>query len=112
MSDKKICTRDDTLASVKMTCYSFLFLLGITPLFLASRGGNAQLVRALLRKKADPNQFGASQLIAPLHWAAHKENTEIALLLIEYGADIQQKDKVDRTPLSLASRDLAAKMIG
>ena len=86
--------------------------LGITPLFLASRSGNIPLVRALVRKKADPNQAGASQAIAPLHWAAHKEDTEIALLLIEHGADIQQKDKVGRTPLSLASQDLADKMIG
>ena len=88
------------------------FYSGITPLFLAARGGKVSLVRELLRKKADPNCRGAAQLIAPLHWAAHKENVDIALLLIEYGGDIQLKDKEGRTPLTLASPDLSAKMIG
>ena len=89
-----------------------LTVLGITPLFLASRGGSVSLVRELLRRKADPNCTGAAQRIAPLHWAAHKESTEIALLLIEFGANIQLKDKEGRTPLSLASQSLATKMIG
>ena len=49
--------------------------------------------------------------LAPLHWAAHKEREGIALLLIEHGADILLKDKEQRTPLSMAAPDLAAKMI-
>lgn len=48
--------------------------------------------------------------LAPLHWAAHKEREDIALLLIEHGANILLKDKEDRTPLSMAAPDLAAKM--
>lgn len=87
-------------------------MIGITPLFLAARGGNIELVRVLLRHNARVNVTGAAQQIAPLHWAAHKEFTDIALHLIENGADIQLRDKEGRTPLGLASPELASKMIG
>jgi ankyrin repeat protein len=83
---------------------------GIVPLFLAARGGHLELVRGLLKNKAAVNFQGAQQNIAPLHWAAHKEREDIALLLIENGADILLKDKEGRMPLSMAAPDLAAKM--
>lgn len=66
----------------------------------------------MLRYGANVNTVGGSQRIAPLHWAAHKEHCDIALLLIEFGADIQLKDKEGRTPLSLAAPGLASKMLG
>lgn len=81
-------------------------------MFLAARGGNADLVRVLLKNNSHVNITGGSQHIAPLHWAAHKEFTEIALLLIEYGADVQLRDKEGRTAIGLASPELAAKMLG
>ena len=58
------------------------------------------------------NKLGAPQRIGPLHWAAHKEHVEIALLLIENGADLLKEDGEGRTPLSMASPELADKMIG
>ena len=58
------------------------------------------------------NSLGASQGIGPLHWAAHKEHEEIAMFLIENGADVLLKDKEERTPLSMASPELAQKMTG
>ena len=85
---------------------------GISPLFLAARGGNIDLVRVLLKNNAHVNVTGGSQNIAPLHWAAHKEFTEIALLLIDYGADVQLKDKEGRTPIGLAAPELASRMLG
>ena len=69
-------------------------------------------MRELLRKGANPNAVGAAQQIGPLHWAAHKEHADIALLLIKYGADVQLKDKEGRTPLSMAAPDLVSKMLG
>ena len=88
----------------------FIFT-GISPLFLAARGGNIDLVRVLLRHGANVNSVGAAQQIAPLHWAAHKEHSDIAMLLIEFGANVQLKDKEGRTPLCLASPELASRML-
>ena len=58
------------------------------------------------------NCLGASQGISALHWAAHKEHEDVALFLIENGADISLLDKEGRTPLSMASLELVTKMIG
>lgn len=90
----------------------YLSLAGITPLFLAARNGNTELVKALVRARADVNKLGGSQSIGPLHWAAHKEYSEVALFLIEHGGDVLLKDGEGRTPLSMASLVLAEKMIG
>ena len=83
---------------------------GIAPLFLAARGGHCDLVRALLKNKAAVNLRGGKQQLAPLHWAAHKEREDIALLLIRSGADILLKDRMGRMPLSMAAPELASKM--
>lgn len=90
----------------------YLSLAGITPLFLAARNGNSELVKALVRAGADVNKLGGAQRIGPLHWAAHKEYSEVALFLIEHGGDVLLKDGEGRTPLSMASLVLAEKMIG
>jgi ankyrin repeat protein len=86
-------------------------MVGITPLFLAARGGNIDLVKVLLRHNAHVNCVGAAQQISPLHWAAHKEQPHIAVALIKHGADVHLKDKEGRTPLSLASPELATRML-
>ena len=40
----------------------------------------------------------------PLHFAAQYNNTEIARLLIDYGAEINIKNDVNKTPLDLAEK--------
>ena len=89
-----------------------MLITEISPLFLAARGGHLELVKALIRYGGDVDQLGAPQKIGPLHWAAHKEHVEIALFLIENGADLLKLDGEGRTPLSMASPELADKMIG
>ena len=86
--------------------------VGISPLFIAARNGNEELVRSLVKSGASVNQVGGTQKIGPLHWAAHKELVDIAVLLIENEGDILLKDNEGRTPLSMASPALAEKMIG
>jgi len=53
-----------------------------------------------------------SVISGPLHWAAHKENVSVALFLVENGANVLQGDRNGTTPLSMASPELATKMIG
>ena len=88
------------------------FLAVISPLFLAARGGHLELVKALVRYGGDVNKLGAPQNIGPLHWAAHKEHVELALFLLENGADLLKEDGEGRTPLSMASPEMADRMIG
>ncbi len=65
--------------------------------------GQAELVKELLERGADPNVTGDNGAI-PLIDAIHNCNEEAALLLIEHGAalDVQSKDR--SKPLSLAKR--------
>ena len=79
---------------------------------MAAKGGHLELVKALVRYGAVVDQLGAPQKIGPLHWAAHKEHVEIAVFLIENGANLLKVDREGRTPLSMASPELADKMIG
>lgn len=83
---------------------------GITPLFLAAKMGRLELVKTLFKHGSSVNAEGGEQDITPLHWAAHMEVEEVALYLIENGADVMARDKEGRTPLSMATPELAGKM--
>ena len=74
--------------------------------------GHLELVKALVKHDSVVNATGGEQGLTPLHWAAHKEMEEVALYLIQRGADVMAKDKTGRTPLSMAAPGLAAKMRG
>lgn len=71
-----------------------------------------ELVQTLFKHGSTVNAGCGEQCITPLHWAAHMEKTEVALYLIGKGADVMAKDKKGRTPLSMATPELAAKMKG
>ena len=85
---------------------------GITPLFQATKMGHSELVRALVRQGSHVNTPAGQQGLTALHMAAHTEMKEIALFLIESGGDVLAKDKEGRTPLSMATAELAEKMKG
>ena len=73
-----------------------------TPLFLASRVGDAELVRELLRRGAEvdtPNLGG----MTALHVAAARGHEEVARLLVMNCAAIEARDQARRTPLHLAA---------
>ena len=57
-----------------------------TPLIMAARNGNLEIVNALLDAKADPNK--PAQIDRPLHKACQKGNLPIVQSLIEAGADV------------------------
>jgi ankyrin repeat protein len=64
--------------------------------------GDAADVR--LHLSTDPTRVhrGKDEALAPLHQAILRNRNEIALLLIEAGADVDKPDRSQRTPLHLA----------
>lgn len=56
-----------------------------TPLGLAARWGNLEMVKMLLAKGADPDRSGA-EWSTPLMWAKSKGHFEIEEILLSYGA--------------------------
>jgi ankyrin repeat protein len=65
---------------------------GVTPLSSAAQSGDLRVVEALLAAKADPN---AGTLDSPLLSAVYKQNTALAQMLLEHGADPDAKGAVD-----------------
>ncbi|KAI0004067.1 ankyrin repeat-containing domain protein [Xylariaceae sp. FL0662B] len=63
--------------------------------------GNTNLVKLLLESGVDPNSTGPSW---PLHCAITRGCVEIAIMLIERGADLGVKDVDGQTPLESAKR--------
>jgi uncharacterized protein len=67
----------------------------------AARGGDAQTVRSLLIKGADPKTTDVDGTTA-LHWVVRAGDLESAGLLIKNGADVSALDRYGIAPLHLA----------
>lgn len=75
-----------------------------TPLHFASGKGHTEIVRALLKKGANPNLRNAFHR-TPLHYAAMYGHEEIVLLLITHGAQVNAMDLEGHTPLDHARHE-------
>ncbi|MBP5212178.1 MAG: ankyrin repeat domain-containing protein, partial [Pyramidobacter sp.] len=75
---------------------------GSTPLMLAARTGDTQLVRSLLNGGAKVNARNKKGTTALMNAAFFREDAEIARLLIAAGANVNAADKEGWTPLMLA----------
>ena len=75
----------------------------VSPLALACTANKEQMVRLLLKNKADPNHKELGMPILLL--AVLEKNTAIIRALLEHGADIESKDNFNHTVLSLAIND-------
>jgi hypothetical protein len=75
---------------------------GRTPLYAASRDGQADLVIALIAAGAQPNAPNFAG-ITPLHVAAARGHTDIVRTLVANCAEIDARDLQKRTPLYLAA---------
>lgn len=72
-----------------------------TPLYFATRKGDVDAVKLLLKYKADTNIKTTAEFRTPLHIV---NNYEIAKLLIEQGADVNVVDRIGNTPCHCAVR--------
>lgn len=72
-----------------------------SPLTAAGFAGMPTLLKLLLDFEADPNARNPEGLTA-LHSVARTHNTECAVLLLEYGADLNAMSSNGRTPLTTA----------
>ena len=76
----------------------------------AAKSGNGEALRSLLAARADVNQRQADGATA-LHWAAHRDDLDNAVLLIESGADVRASNDLGVQPLWLACINGSAPMV-
>jgi ankyrin repeat protein len=79
-------------------------------LIQAVRAGDQAAVRSLLKEKVDVNGAQPDGATA-LAWAAHRDDLEVADLLIRGGADVNAANDLGATPLFLASVNGSADMV-
>lgn len=83
-----------------------------SPLADAAMRGDKDTVRSLVKQKVDVNAPQGDGSTA-LHWAAYRDDLEMAKLLIAAGADMTAKTRLgDITPLFMAAKNGNAAMLG
>ncbi len=81
------------------------------PLADAAMRGDLDAVQSMLSRQAAVNAAQGDGTTA-LHWAAYRDNVEMARLLVEAGADVAVKTRLgDLTPLFMAAKNGTAEMI-
>ena len=70
----------------------------------AARNGSIETLREILESKKADVDFAGANLRTPLHEAVRKGHAVCALLLLDWGASVNARDKNDQTPLHYAVR--------
>ena len=79
------------------------YLVDPEEMLKAAERGDAGRVRQLLEADSTLANTKGAHNKTPLHWAAEKNYTEIAELLISAGADINAEDSGGITPMQLTA---------
>ena len=82
----------------------------IESLIAASRAQDSETVQALLLDGVNVNGQQADGATA-LHWAAYRDDLNLASLLIKAGADLNKANELGATPLFLAADNGSADMV-
>ena len=77
---------------------------GETPLMTCARTGDVDAVRALLSHGTDPNAAESWHDQTALMWAVGEGHTQVARVLVDYGADVQARSKAGFTAMLIAAR--------
>src|SRR6476659_3503941 len=107
----KTFVRSSMLAvAIIAACGTMLLLASAadTRLSTAAMDGNMQTVRTLLQQGADVNAAQGDGTTA-LHWAAYRDDLEMAQVLIKAGANVKAATRVGAmTPLFMAAKNGSA----
>ncbi len=76
---------------------------GQTPLYVAALKGRLECARRLLVARADPN-IACNHGITPLHRAVESDNADMAILLLDNGANVKATTDLAETPVAWARR--------
>jgi ankyrin repeat protein len=100
-----------TAAMVSTVSGRMRFAAGDTRLSEAAMQGDKSAVRTLLQQKTDVNAAQGDGTTA-LHWAAYRDDLEMAQLLLKAGAKVDVKTRVgEMTPLFMAAKNGSAAML-
>src|SRR6476619_5529707 len=93
-----------TVAGAAVAFSAWLYAAAAAPVADASMQADRDAVKALLKQAADVNGAQGDGMTA-LHWAAMKNDADLASTLLYAGANVRAKTRLgDYTPLILASR--------
>jgi ankyrin repeat protein len=101
---------DDELNEIELTSANQRDWAGDTPLHVVSRIGWAWAIPILIRHGATVNIAGENGL-APLHYAAFKNDVDSATALIAHGADLNFCDQDGRSPIDWAKTASNGEMV-
>src|SRR5262245_12267432 len=95
--------RNSALCALALT--ALVSAAGSSPVADAAQQGDRDAVSALLKQAADVNAAQGDGMTA-LHWAAMKNDAELAHTLLYAGANVRAKTRIgEYTPLVLAARN-------
>jgi ankyrin repeat protein len=86
---------------------------GLSPLIVATKAGDTDMVQLLLQKRVDVDARCEMDGFTALHWAAHARSARVMTLLLNGGANPRIRDKKGQDALmKLLRRDFKAPAVG